>query len=175
MTPSEWINIKTKFGNEVSTNFGYGEKPKIISDIGMMVMLSHIRLLLLGYGIRLAYVTLEEKLKGYFVIVKIYYFMKRNFTLCFIRRCMSHFCKLYCTYLINYNFHRSCNFSMKITNHKSPSLQCLKCFNCRSIAKLCNNELIRKAQDLMSKHLSHGAPCPKLSKLIELLKDHFGI
>lgn len=96
MTPSEWVNIKTIFGNEVSTKFGSAEKAKIMSDIGMMISLSYIRQLLLGYGIRLAYVMLEEKLKGYVAIhkseknvaIEIYYFTKRNFTLDFIRNCM---------------------------------------------------------------------------------------
>jgi len=35
------------------------------------------------------------------------------------------------------------------------------------------NEDIRKIKLLMQQSLSHGAPSPKLSKMVEVLVDHF--
>lgn len=37
------------------------------------------------------------------------------------------------------------------------------------------NEAIGKAKLLMQQSLSHGAPSPKLSKMLEVLLDHFSM
>lgn len=37
------------------------------------------------------------------------------------------------------------------------------------------NEDIRKSKLLMQQNLSHGAPSPKLSKMLEVLLDHFSM
>jgi hypothetical protein len=41
------------------------------------------------------------------------------------------------------------------------------------ICKTGKNEDIRKIKLLMQQSLSHGAPSPKLSKMVEVLVDHF--
>ena len=47
---------------------------------------------------------------------------------------------------------------------------------CRFFARfMSKNEDIRKAKLLMQQNLSHGAPSPKLSKMLEVLLDHFSM
>lgn len=40
---------------------------------------------------------------------------------------------------------------------------------------MCRNEGLWNAKLLMEKSLSHGAPSPKLSKMLEVLIDHFSM
>lgn len=47
---------------------------------------------------------------------------------------------------------------------------------CRSFARfMSKNEDIRKVKLLMQQSISHGAQSPKLSKMLEVLVDHFSM
>lgn len=47
---------------------------------------------------------------------------------------------------------------------------------CRSFARLMSrNEVLLKAKILMQQSVSHGAPSPKLAKMLEVLIDHFSM